>query len=835
MSLTQWFVFLQDRRSGDRRVTARRQDDRRVRALIANQAGEILEQRTLLSGITVQIDYTYDTNNFFNTTAKRELMQDAADLVADHFNDSLAAITPGSGNTWQAEFSHPSTGALTAVPNLSVPANTIILYVGSRDLPTGGELGYGETGGWYAAGTQAWIDTVWARGQSGALALPATDFGPWGGAITFDSVGTSWFFGSTTSGMTATQADFMSVAAHEVAHVLGFGTADSHFDRIGTAHTGARSVAHYDPGTASVPVTSDHTHWADGTMDDGAETAMDPTLTLGTRKFLTALDYAGLVDVGWELVSVNEVEDYVNVFGTSGNDSIVVGNGTVTVNGVSYLFDTTVVTKINVYGDLGNDTIDASAAVVPVKLVGNGGDDVLIGGAGSDSYYGGLGNDRFAFGTAYATVTETVVELTGQGTDTLDFSSSTSAVTVNLASDTATATQTNRTVRTGTTGQAAFLENVIGSSLNDSLTGNAVANSLSGGAGNDTLIGAEGSDSLVGGSGDDTYTFAAATAAQTDVITELANEGTDLLNFTALTTAVTVNLTNDTTTVSHSNRTVKTAAAGQAANLENVTTGSAADNITGNAANNVITPGNGADTMAGGLGNDSYIFANAPAKVTKKVNEQANAGTDLLDFSAVTNMVTALLTSDSALAKYTNMVVATTATGLFANFENVKGGTVGDSLTGNAANNVLWGGAGNDTIAGGLGDDVLMGNDGADRLSDTGGRNILIGGLGADSLAGSGGEDLLIGDNVLWSSILDSITAALAEWKRTDATYQQRVDHLKGTLSGGLNGSTLISGATVSNDSAADTLTGGAGTDWFWKQTNDLVTDLVAGEVSGVV
>jgi hypothetical protein len=43
----------------------------------------------------------------------------------------------------------------------------------------------------------------------------------------------------------------------------------------------------------------DHSHWANGTNDNGRETAMDPSLASGTRKLLTQLDLAALTDIGW--------------------------------------------------------------------------------------------------------------------------------------------------------------------------------------------------------------------------------------------------------------------------------------------------------------------------------------------------------------------------------------------------------------------------------------------------------------------------------------------------------------------------------------------------------
>jgi len=100
--------------------------------------------------------------------------------------------------------------------------------------------------------------------------------------------------------------------------------------------------------------------------------------------------------------------------------------------------------------------------------------------------------------------TDTITELTGGGTDTLDFSSVTDAVTVNLSSATTVlGGNTNRVLNVAAAGQAAFIENVFGGSGDDVLTGNAVSNILSGGGGNDTISGSDGQDLLIGGVGVD--------------------------------------------------------------------------------------------------------------------------------------------------------------------------------------------------------------------------------------------------------------------------------------------------------------------------------------------
>jgi len=261
--------------------------------------------------ITIQFDYSFDTSGFFtsNPTAKTDL-EAAAQFFDTHLTDTLTAISPDSSNTWTADFFNPSTGASASVDNLSISQNEIVVYVGAEDLGSG-VLGEGGPGGFSTTGSQSFFDTVKARGQSGALSSTPTDFGPWGGSVSFGT-NVNWYFDTNPSTTEAfgTQSDFYSVALHELGHVLGIGTAGSwSTDVSGTNFIGPASEAAFG---GPVPLDSGASHWADGTMSTiygtttSQEAAMSPALTDGTRKVFTTLDMAGLQDVGWTLAAVPE-------------------------------------------------------------------------------------------------------------------------------------------------------------------------------------------------------------------------------------------------------------------------------------------------------------------------------------------------------------------------------------------------------------------------------------------------------------------------------------------------------------------------------------------------
>lgn len=271
---------------------------------------EILEDRVALS-LAIQIDYSLDSSGFFSDPARRQLLQTAADTLGSRLNDSLLEINPGGSNTWSANFDNPSTGLPISLPNLKIPANTVEVFAGARVL-NGAEVGNGEFGGYDASGSNAWLDLVAARGQLGALSPTPTDFGPWGGAISFDTDTfnnpASGYFGTDPSKLQNTQNDFLSVAFHELEHLLGFGTAPSWMDQvtkvagIPTSFAGPISNALYDK-TGPLPVSPDGGHWASLLQDGGVEASMTPSLIQGTRKLPTRLDYAGLQDLGWSVTS----------------------------------------------------------------------------------------------------------------------------------------------------------------------------------------------------------------------------------------------------------------------------------------------------------------------------------------------------------------------------------------------------------------------------------------------------------------------------------------------------------------------------------------------------
>jgi hypothetical protein len=284
----------------------------------------VLGASSAYATITFQFDFSKDTNNFFGTTgsAQRNTLAAAASYLSGFLNgSSLSAITPTgtstTGDRWNSSPLNPSTGVAfnvgtagsPASAGLSIAANTIIIYVGSYDLPTANQIAFGSQGAWSWNGsgtnTTGWGGTVNYRG------MPTTGFSPNIGSISFDSP-TSWYFDNDITTVESFSGyDFFSVAVHEMIHVLGEfdGSGYNWTSKIsGGLFTGINAKA--QNGGANVPLSlPDQDHWAEGqpsfiagttpVANISQEALMDPTFNLGVRKYLTTLDLAGLTDMGY--------------------------------------------------------------------------------------------------------------------------------------------------------------------------------------------------------------------------------------------------------------------------------------------------------------------------------------------------------------------------------------------------------------------------------------------------------------------------------------------------------------------------------------------------------
>lgn len=139
---------------------------------------------------------------------------------------------------------------------------------------------------------------------------------------------------------------------------------------------------------------------------------------------------------------------------------------------------------------------------------------------------------------------------------------------------------------------------------------------------------------------------------------------------------------------------------------------------------------------------------------------------------------------------------------------------------------VFYGGSSKDTLIGGGGDDILVGRRGNDLLQGGAGRDILVGGADNDVLEGGDGEDILIGSNFGTAENQTDMGIIAAEWSDTSRSFATRITRLR-------NGATglwaFLGTGTVIKDAKLDTLTGGNGNDWVFKDVEGANTDSVVG------
>lgn len=258
------------------------------------------------SALNISFDYSYDSAGFFNDATRRSTLQQAGNYLGSRISDNLTAISSSGNNQFTASFFDPSNGVAASKTSYSVAADTLVIFVGGQNLGAGA-LGLGGPGGYSVSGSQPFVDTVSARGQLGALATVPTDFGPWGGSVSFDNTsGTNWYFDTDVNTVEVFSGyDFFSVAIHELGHVLSSGDSGLRYIN-GSNFVGPNAMAAY--GGNPVPLDADLAHWADGVASyvNGfpQDAAMTPSIAAGQRKYFTDLDFAALKDIGWQVTPV---------------------------------------------------------------------------------------------------------------------------------------------------------------------------------------------------------------------------------------------------------------------------------------------------------------------------------------------------------------------------------------------------------------------------------------------------------------------------------------------------------------------------------------------------
>lgn len=558
-----------------------------------------------------------------------------------------------------------------------------------------------------------------------------------------------------------------------------------------------------------------------------------------------------------------------NVVSSTGNNTIIAhpsgsvitasGSGTDTLN-----------------GGPGSDTFILSATQgVGTTIAGNGGTNTIVGpnatslwnitssNLGSvngvtftniQNLTGGTANDTFAFkpnGVISGAVNG------GGATDTLDYSARTAGVVVNL--------QTSSVTAMG--GGFSNITSLIGSSGPNTLTGANTTNTWNISGTNSGTVNAtlafSGFQNLTGGTGNDTFAFASGGSVTGQV---RGGGGSNTLDYSALSTSIAVDLSIGSAT----------GIGGGVSAVFNVISSTGSSTITAYPSGSVITDvGDGADTLKGGPGNDTFIlsateqpfstitgYGGSNTIIGPNVDNSwyltaLNAGVvNRMEFRNIQNLtggtgidhfylntqsasLTGTLNGGSPTGDWldyggwnvnkSDVNLATgTASGFGAiqNIQNVRAAQYGGTLTGNSLGNILIGGPySGTTIQGGSGRSLLLTNDPVSGVPDQ----------SPAALTGGSGNDIIIGKDTSYDMSTtgndSALASILAEWQSANS-YATRIAHINGTMAGGLNGTNyLIFGTTVIDSPGTVTMAGGAGgMNWFFKGVHDEIYNLQPGE-----
>lgn len=452
--------------------------------------------------------------------------------------------------------------------------------------------------------------------------------------------------------------------------------------------------------------------------------------------------------------------------------------------------------------------------------------DTLIGGQGDDTYLvNNFGGSDYA---GYLNTNDTIIELEGEGYDTVNFTGYSLILPDNV----------ERAIVVATRG--GFQPNTVpgGADSRPRITGNALDNVIDASGASDAssslvIDGGEGADEMIGGVDGQTFVIDNAgdvirfrargnpignveayisytapdyirniTLLGSQTISASGNDLNNTLDGSQNTAANVLSggLGDDVYIVGAGDTIVEAAGAGidtmksvdsftLQGEVENLLLlGSAAVNGTGNALNNQLTGnsaantldgGAGADAMAGAGGNDIYIVDNGGDTISEGSNAGADEVRSSISYTLGSNVENLTLTGTAAI--------------------NGTGNSAVNILQGNAGDNTLDGGTGNDTMRGDLGNDIFF-------VNATG-----------DSVVEFAGEGI---DEVRSSATISTLAAEVENLTLTGTSgiggTGNGLDNVitgnsgNNSLSGGNGNDTLIGGA------GSDPMSGGAGNDTFY-------------------
>ena len=480
------------------------------------------------------------------------------------------------------------------------------------------------------------------------------------------------------------------------------------------------------------------------------------------------------------------------IIGFTGADSVDGGDGydKITISATSNDLNTAIDEQlINV------EAVDASAmtTTVTINLSLQSEGFTITGGSAADSLTGGSGNDTFVGFTTNDTV------IGGGGSkDTITIGNATQATAVSAAADTRIASVEAIDASAMTT---TVNINLSVQTEGFTITGGSAADSLTGGSGNDTFVGFTTNDTVIGGGGSkDTITISNATqATAVSAAGDTRIASVEAIDASSMTTGVTISLTLQSEGFS-------------------ITGGSGNDTLGGTsiAGGDWISGGSGNDTIVGVVGADTII---------------GGSDTDTISITSAVQATALFALGDDQIVQVEAISASAMTTTVTLNLSKQTTDSVGFSITGGSAADVLTGTSYTDTFVGFAGADTINGGGGTDTLTlSTNTMTTVAGGV----------SDLQLASVEAINASGATVGVAITLTNQTEAF----------TITGGaFNDSITGSGGTTANDSISggggndiitgflgdDTIDGGSGNDTLTLTATTSFTDLNKAQNSQLV
>lgn len=249
------------------------------------------------STFSIQFDYRFDSSGFFRDHPERQaILQQAAYEWTCHIGDEFADVPAGT----TLHISNPVTGADETFA-ADAPIDDVLVFVGAANISN---PAHGGPAAYYTVGSS--LDQRWNS---------TTNFEPWVGSITFDTSPTysdgsslGWFFDPTPADASDVASagegkeDLLSVAIHEIGHVLGVvgGGSVNAFDRwrSGSYFVGPSAVA-ANGGRSVLLIDDTHPDGYRGGFSQEVAMAYGGYTTVGHRVTPSNIDLGLLSDIGY--------------------------------------------------------------------------------------------------------------------------------------------------------------------------------------------------------------------------------------------------------------------------------------------------------------------------------------------------------------------------------------------------------------------------------------------------------------------------------------------------------------------------------------------------------